>query len=49
MCIDYSVGKRFRERLQRGFDGRFRTRLGALRLPERLLFFDNAEAVGLLS
>jgi hypothetical protein len=48
MCIDYSVGKRFRERLQPGFDGRFRTRLGALRLPERQLFFDNAEAVRLI-
>jgi hypothetical protein len=43
LCIDYSVGKRFRERMQHGFDGSFRTRLGALRLPEKTLFYDNAE------
>ena len=40
MCIDYSVGKRFKERLQADFKGRYRTWLGALRLPERVLVFD---------
>jgi hypothetical protein len=48
MCIDYSAGKRFRERLQHGFDGRYRTRLGALRLPEKQIFYDNEEMVSLL-
>ena len=48
MCIDYSVGKRFRERMQHGHNGRYHSRLGALRLPEQFVFYDNAEAVGLL-
>lgn len=43
MCIDFSVGKRFRERLQPGFDGTYQTRLGALRLPEKVIYYDNAE------
>src|SRR5262249_30241826 len=41
MCLDYSVGKRFRERMEPGFRGSFRTQLAALRLPERVLVFDN--------
>jgi hypothetical protein len=36
-CIDYSVGRRFQERLK---GGPFQTRLGALRWPERELVFD---------
>ncbi len=48
LCIDYSVGKRFRERMHPSFHGRFLTRLGALRLPEKLLYFDNAEPLPLL-
>lgn len=36
-CIDYSVGRRFQERLK---GGAFQTRLGALRWPERELVFD---------
>ncbi|HEV7777187.1 MAG TPA: metallophosphoesterase [Luteibacter sp.] len=36
-CIDYSVGRRFQERIKG--DG-FQTRLGALRWPERELVFD---------
>ncbi|QWT21321.1 metallophosphoesterase [Bacillus sp. NP157] len=36
-CIDYSVGRRFQERLR---GGAFQTRLGALRWPERQLVFD---------
>jgi hypothetical protein len=48
MCIDYSVGKRFKERLRPGFSYRYITSLAALRLPERLLIFDNAEPLPLL-
>jgi hypothetical protein len=40
-CVDLSAGKRFKERLQDGFDGRSVIHLAALRLPERLLFLDN--------
>jgi hypothetical protein len=47
MCIDYSVGGRWCERLQPGFDGRYQTRLAALRWPERRLMFDNGEEVEL--
>jgi hypothetical protein len=43
MCIDYSVGKRFLERAAPGFNGVFQTRLAALRLPERLLIFDEGD------
>ncbi|MCS6901693.1 MAG: hypothetical protein RMJ98_18830, partial [Myxococcales bacterium] len=39
-CVDYSVGRRFRERLQ-GKKQEFVGALGALRWPERLLFFDD--------
>lgn len=48
MCIDYSVGKRFRERMQPRFEGQYQSRLGALRLPEKCLFFDQAEMRPLL-
>ncbi len=48
MCIDYSVGKRFRERLQSGFDGTYRTSLAGLRLPEGVLYFDNDEPLPLV-
>jgi hypothetical protein len=43
MCVDYSVGKRYLERQRKGpgFQGPFHLRLGALRLPERTLVFDN--------
>jgi hypothetical protein len=44
MCIDFSAGKRFRERLQPGFDGSFATHLAALRWPERVLAFDNEDS-----
>src|SRR5438309_1091759 len=43
LCIDYSAGKRFCERLRPGFDGRYVTQLAALRWPERVLVFDNEE------
>ncbi len=47
MCVDYSVGKRFQERQRKGadFKGPFHLRLGALRLPERLLVFDDGATV----
>ncbi|MFM7151057.1 MAG: metallophosphoesterase [Gemmataceae bacterium] len=47
MCIDYSAGKRYRERMQNGLSGPFHTRLAALRLPENLLLFDNGETMPL--
>jgi hypothetical protein len=43
MCIDYSVGKRFKERMRPGFAHRYLSSLAALRLPERVLVFDNAD------
>lgn len=39
-CVDYSVGRRFRERDQRG-PGAFEGALAALRWPERTLVFDD--------
>jgi hypothetical protein len=41
-CVDYSVGRRFRERL-RGTKQGFVGALGALRWPERVLLFDDRE------
>ena len=49
MCIDYSVGKRFKERAAAGFNGVFHTRLAALRLPERVLLFDDGRQLPLVS
>lgn len=43
-CVDLSAGKRFRERLRPGFHDSYVTHLAGLRLPERILFFDNEEA-----
>jgi hypothetical protein len=43
MCLDYSVGKRHRERLDGVGPGNYHTRLAALRWPERLLAFDDGE------
>lgn len=48
MCVDYSVGKRFRERLFAPPGAPFRTQLAALRLPERILFFDDGERLPLI-
>jgi hypothetical protein len=45
MCLDYSVGKRYRER--RAGSGIFHTALAALRWPERMLIFDNRPAAPL--
>ena len=49
MCIDYSVGKRFKERLRPGYSHGYLSSLAALRLPEKMLIFDNNEALPLLS
>lgn len=45
ICIDYSVGKRYSERLAGVAPGRYRTRLAALRWPERMLVFDEGDSV----
>lgn len=45
MCLDYSVGKRYRER--RPGAGVYHTSLAALRWPERVLVFDNRPAAPL--
>jgi hypothetical protein len=49
MCIDYSVGKRFHDRLFPPPGGVFHTQLAALRLPERILVFDDGERLPLVS
>jgi hypothetical protein len=49
MCVDYSVGKRFQERTSPGFGSRYVTRLAALRLPERLLVFEDGSTSSLIS
>jgi len=49
MCVDYSVGKRFLERAAADFAGVFQTRLAALRLPERVLIFDDASVLPFIS
>ncbi|HEX7813692.1 metallophosphoesterase [Dyella sp.] len=41
-CVDYSVGRRFQERLR---GQAFRTRLGALRWPERQIAFDDGHII----
>ncbi len=45
MCIDYSAGARWLERLDGDFDGTYATRLVALRWPEKTLVFDDGERV----
>jgi hypothetical protein len=45
MCIDYSAGARWLERLNVEFDGTYATRLAALRWPEKTLVFDDGERV----
>jgi hypothetical protein len=45
MCIDYSVGKRWKERLDGRTDGSFLTSLAALRWPEKVLYLDDGRVV----
>lgn len=44
-CVDFNVGKRWTERRENSVSGPFRrTRLAALRIPERLVLFDDGES-----
>jgi hypothetical protein len=47
LCIDYSVGLRWRERLAGRRDGAFQTFLAALRWPDRVLVKDDGRQVKL--
>lgn len=47
MCIDYSVGGRWRERRDGPAGGSFTGRLAALRWPERELMFDDGERMSM--
>ena len=40
-CVDYAVAKRWKERRSDRFDGTFRGKLAALRIPERTVLFDD--------
>jgi hypothetical protein len=43
-CADFGVGKRWKERRTKGFDGCFKeTKLAAFRFPERVVVFDDGE------
>jgi hypothetical protein len=44
MCIDYSVGGRWRERTNPDFQGKYVTRLAALRWPEKLLLYEDGSS-----
>lgn len=50
MCIDYSLGKRPKERRGKptGFGGPFTSRLAALQHPEMVLMFDNGKSVAVV-
>jgi hypothetical protein len=43
ICADFAVGKRWQERKQPSFTGQFEARLGAFRLPEKQIIFDDGE------
>jgi hypothetical protein len=43
ICVDFAVGKRWIERKSSGFDGTFRAKLGAVRLPEKILILDDGQ------
>ncbi|MSR32351.1 MAG: hypothetical protein EXR99_12700 [Gemmataceae bacterium] len=47
MCIDYSVGGRWKERIASEYQGKFITRLAALRWPEKVLFYENGQSYDL--
>lgn len=44
ICIDYAVAKRWIERKSPNFDGTFKAKLAALRIPEMIVVFDDGEA-----
>ncbi len=41
VCCDYGVAKRYQERIEHDFDGTHQLRLGAIRIPERVIVFDD--------
>jgi hypothetical protein len=41
ICIDFGVGKRWMERIPSAFAAKFRAKLGAVRLPEKVLILDD--------
>ena len=41
VCCDYGVAYRYRERIAAGFNGKHKLRLGALRVPENVIVFDD--------
>ena len=41
VCCDYGVAKRYQERIAPGFTGSHNLRLGAIRIPERVIVFDD--------
>jgi hypothetical protein len=43
MCIDYAIGKRWRERTMCGTAGPFRSKLAAMRFPESVVVFDDGQ------
>jgi hypothetical protein len=47
ICIDYGVGKRWKERLTFGCNRSFRRKLAALRIPEMRLVFDDGREISL--
>jgi hypothetical protein len=42
-CVDFAVAGRWKERLEKDFNGDFTGRLAALRWPEREIVFDNGD------
>jgi len=45
-CTDFGVAKRWEERKKPNFNGEFRLRLAAVRLPERRVIFDGGSSTG---
>lgn len=43
-CADFAVAKRWEERKERSFDGRYRGQLAAVRFPEQVVMYDNGDA-----
>lgn len=43
ICADFAVAKRWQERKRASFDGTFKGCLGAIRLPENCVVFDNGD------
>ena len=41
VCCDYGVAKRYQERIAPDFNGTYQLRLGAIRIPERVIIFDD--------